>query len=41
MRMAVKIADEKFDGEDTCLGQVGNASCERILRYVGTATYRS
>ena len=33
--------DEKFDGEDTCLGQVGNASCERILRYVGTATYRS
>ena len=38
---ALRNGDEKFEGEDTCLGQVGNASCERILRYVGTATYRS
>ena len=38
---ALRHGDEKFEGEDTCLGQVGNASCERVLRYVGTATYRS
>ena len=38
---ALRNGDEKFEGDDTCLGQVGNASCERILRYVGTATYRS
>ena len=38
---ALRNGDEKFEGEDTCLGQVGNASCERVLRYVGTATYRS
>ena len=38
---ALRHGDEKFEGEDTCLGQVGNTSCERVLRYVGTATYRS
>ena len=38
---ALRRGDEKLEGEDTCLGQVGNASCERILRYIGTATYRS
>ena len=37
---ALRSGDEKFEGEDTCLGQVGNTSCERILRYVGTATYK-
>ena len=31
---------ERFEGEDTCAGQVGNAPCERILRYVATATYK-
>jgi len=38
---ALRHGDTKFEGEDTCLGQVGNAPCERILRFVGTATYRS
>lgn len=37
---ALRSGDEKFDGEDTCLGHIGNSSCERILRYVGTATYK-
>ncbi len=38
---ALRQGNVTFEGEDTCLGQVGNASCERILRYVGTATYRA
>lgn len=38
---ALKEHIESFDGEDTCVGHVGNVSCERILRYVATATYRS
>ncbi len=32
--------ETKFEGEDSCLGHVGNASCGRILRYVATATYK-
>lgn len=36
----LRRGEEKFEGEDTCLGQIGNTSCERILRYIGTATYR-
>jgi len=37
---SLRNGEEKFEGEDTCLGQVGNAPCERILRFVATATYR-
>lgn len=37
---ALRSGETKFEGEDVCLGSVGNASCERILRYVATATYR-
>jgi hypothetical protein len=37
---ALRQRSERFEGEDTCLGQVGNASCDRILKYVGTATFR-
>lgn len=29
-----------LEGEDTCVGHVGNVPCERVLKYVGTATYR-
>jgi len=38
---ALQRGEEKFEGEDTCLGQVGNTSCDRILRYVATASYKS
>ena len=31
----------KFEGEDACSGHTGNADCQRVLRYVATATYRS
>ncbi len=31
----------KFEGEDACTGHAGNADCQRVLRYVATATYRS
>ncbi|WP_146651975.1 hypothetical protein [Labilithrix luteola] len=30
----------RFEGEDVCYGQVGNVPCERLLRYVGIATYK-
>jgi hypothetical protein len=30
-----------FEGEDVCQGMVGTAPCNRVLRYVGTATYKS
>lgn len=38
---ALQRGETKFEGEDTCLGHVGNAACERILRYIATATYKS
>ncbi|MCL2723490.1 MAG: hypothetical protein FWD69_03545 [Polyangiaceae bacterium] len=37
---ALRARSPRFEGEDTCYGQVGNASCERVLKYVATATYR-
>jgi hypothetical protein len=30
----------QFEGEHTCDGYVGGEGCGRILRFVGTATYR-
>ena len=30
-----------FDGEDVCHGNVGAATCARVLRYTGAANYRS
>jgi hypothetical protein len=30
----------RFEGEDGCSGHVGTASCSRVLRYVGIATYK-
>ncbi len=29
-----------FQGEDACRGHTGSAECQRVLRYVATATYR-
>ena len=37
---ALQHGDTRFDGEDTCQGSVGTATCGRVLRYVGIATYR-
>ena len=32
---------KKFQGEDACSGHTGSADCQRVLRYVAVATYRS
>ena len=37
---ALRSGVERFDGEDVCHGQVGNAECRRVLSFVGHATYR-
>ena len=37
---ALRAGQTTFDGEDTCHGQTGSATCSRILHYVGKATYR-
>ena len=37
---ALRARNLRFEGEDACQGTVGSANCERILRYVGVATYR-
>ncbi len=39
----LRALDERatsFRGEDACTGHTGNADCQRVLRYVATATYR-
>jgi hypothetical protein len=30
----------RFEGEDVCSGNVGTATCGRVLKYVGIAVYR-
>lgn len=37
---ALHAGAQKFDGEDSCRGQIGSATCSRVMRYVGIATYR-
>jgi len=37
---ALEAHQERFTAEDRCHGTVGNASCGRSLRVIGTATYR-
>jgi hypothetical protein len=37
---ALRSRTLRFEGEDACQGTVGSANCERILRYIGVATYR-
>ena len=36
---SLENGEEKFEGEDSCSGQVGTATCGRVLRYNATATY--
>lgn len=31
----------RFEGEQPCRGSCGASACTRVLRYVGTATYRT
>jgi hypothetical protein len=31
---------DRFEGEDSCHGQVGTAECQRVMNFVGLATYR-
>jgi hypothetical protein len=37
---ALKSGQTAFEGEDACNGHTGTAPCQRVLRYVATATYR-
>jgi hypothetical protein len=30
----------RFEGEDICGGRIGTATCSRVLKFVGIATYR-
>ncbi|HLV22218.1 MAG TPA: hypothetical protein VKZ49_15100 [Polyangiaceae bacterium] len=38
---ALRAGKNEFEGEDPCVGQTGSASCQRVLRYVAHAEYRS
>lgn len=38
--LALRAGEEHFEGQDACQGSVGSANCERVLHYVGVATYR-
>jgi len=37
---ALMSRNPHFEGERACRGSAGTGDCARILRYVGTATYR-
>jgi hypothetical protein len=37
---ALKDGLERFEGEDSCRGQIGSAECRRVLQFVAIATYR-
>ncbi len=36
---ALRSGQTHFEGEHACDGQVGSSNCQRVLRFVGTATY--
>lgn len=38
---ALRAGSRRFEGEHTCNGNVGNGTCGRVMRYVGTATWRT
>jgi hypothetical protein len=38
---ALRSGATEFEGEHACAGRSGVADCQRVLRYVGTATYRA
>jgi len=37
---ALRERKAHFEGQNPCMGQVGGGACRRVLRFVGTATYR-
>jgi len=37
---ALRTRSERFEGEHACTGRTGGADCQRVLRFVGIATYR-
>lgn len=38
---ALRSSKARFEGEDICCGLVGSSDCQRVLKYVGFATYRA
>lgn len=36
---SLRAMAERFEGEHTCDGNIGQDGCDRILRYTGIATY--
>jgi len=37
---SLKAGETQFEGDHQCTGYVGDGPCQRILRYVATATYK-
>src|SRR4030095_12414581 len=37
---ALRARKPHFEGRNPCNGQVGSSECRRVVRFVGTATYR-
>ena len=40
MMRALQAGATRFEGEDVCTGQLGSATCQRILHYTAIAGYR-
>jgi hypothetical protein len=38
---ALRSQETAFHGEDACTGSIGPSLCPRVLRFKGTATYRT
>jgi len=36
----LKAGQTRFEGEHACTGYVNDGPCERVLRYIATATYK-
>jgi hypothetical protein len=37
--VALRAARTRFEGDDECSGSQGQAACDRVMHYVGIATY--
>ncbi len=37
---SLKAGETQFEGEHQCTGYVGDGPCQRLLRYIATATYK-
>ena len=38
---ALRAGEQHFEGTARCYGHVGSADCQRVIHFVGTATYRA